>query len=112
MWGKEPHIRTQQKQALVLTLLSQAAFAKLKTLASPTPVSEPSLDQIMEHLILHYKPQSIKIVKTFKFFKGYQFGGESTTEFITELHRLVKTYNWQISAIRDQGSICMWIKRH
>jgi len=75
----------RRKQALFLTLLGQAAFAKLKTLVSPTPVSELTLDQIMEHLIGHYKPQVIEIAERFKFFKQHQLGGESTTDFMTEL---------------------------
>ena len=66
---------TQQKQAVFLTLLGQGTFAKLKTLASPTPVNELSLDQIMEHLISHYKPQTIEIAERFKFFKQYQLEG-------------------------------------
>ena len=95
----------QRKQALFLTLLGQAAFAKLKTLVSPTPVNDLSLDQIMEHLISHYRPQTIEIAERFKFFKRNQLGGESTTEFMTELRRLAKTCNfgnYLESAIRDQ----------
>ena len=95
----------QRKQALFLTLLGQATFAKLKTLASPTPVNELSLDQVVEHLISHFKPQTIEIAERFKFFKRHQLGGESTTEFITELRRLAKTCNfgdYLESAIRDQ----------
>ena len=39
-----------RKQALFFTLLGQSAFAKLKTPASLTSVSDLTLDQIMEHL--------------------------------------------------------------
>ena len=94
-----------RKQALFLTLLGQSAFAKLKTLASPTSISDLTLDQIMEHLIGHYKPKTIKIAERFKFFKRHQLGGESTTDFMTELRRLAKTCNfgnYLESAIRDQ----------
>ena len=80
-----------RKQALFLTLLRQSAFAKLKTLASPTSVSNLTLDQIMEHIIVHYKPQTIEIAKRFKFFKRHQLSGESTTDFMTELRHLAKT---------------------
>ena len=38
--GKGEAVR--RKQALFLTLLGQAAFAKLKTLASPTPIVGPN----------------------------------------------------------------------
>ena len=94
-----------RKQALFLTLLGQSAFAKLKTLASPTSINDLTLDQIMEHLIGHYKPQTIEIAERFKFFKRHQLGGESTTDFMTELRRLAKTCNfgnYLELAIRDQ----------
>ena len=95
----------RRKQALFLTLVGQSAFSKLKTLASPTRVSELTLDQIMEYLIGHYKPQTIEIAERFKFFKRHQLGGESTTDFMTELRRLAKTCNfgdYLESTIRDQ----------
>ena len=61
----------------------------------------------MEHLIGHYKPQTIEIAERFKFFKRHQLRGESTTDFMTELRRLVKT--WKLPGVSDQGSICVWI---
>lgn len=57
----------RRKQALFLTLLGQSAFAKLKTLASPTSVSELTLDQIMEHLISH-RPS--KLLRGLSFSRG------------------------------------------
>ena len=45
---------TQRKQALFLTLLGQAIFAKMKTVASPTPVNKLLLDQIMEYTTLRH----------------------------------------------------------
>ena len=95
----------RRKQALFLTLLGQSAFTKLKTLVSPTLVSELTLDQVMEHLIGHYKPQTIEIAERFKFFRRHQLGGESTTDFMSELRRLAKTCNfgnYLETAIRDQ----------
>ena len=59
----------------------------------------------MEHLIRHYKPQTIEIAERFKFFKRHELGGESTTDFMTELRCLAKTCNFGNcleSAIRDQ----------
>ena len=59
----------------------------------------------MEHLISHYKPQTIEIAERFKFFERHQFGGKSTTEFMTELQRLAKTCNFSDyleTAIKDQ----------
>ena len=46
--------RRQRKKALFITLLGQETFAKLKVLSSPTPVSDLTLDAIMECLMGHY----------------------------------------------------------
>ena len=74
-------------------------------LSSPTPVSELTLDAIMEHLMGHYQSQTIKIVKQFKFFKRNQGKTESAMEFMAKLCRLAKTCNfggYLETAIRDQ----------
>ena len=63
---------TQQKRALFITLLGQESFTKLKVLTSLTPVSDFTLDTIMEKLLGHYQPQTIKIAEHFKFFKCSQ----------------------------------------
>ena len=102
---REGEAAVNQKKALFLTLVGQGAFAKLKTLASPRTISELTLDEIMEHLIGHYRPQTIKIAERLSFFKRHQLGGELTVEFMSELHRLVKTCNfgdYLESAIRNQ----------
>ena len=80
---------TQWKQAPSSYPSWPGTFAKLKTLASPTPVNELLFDRIMEHLILHYKPQAIEIAERFKFFKRHQLGGESTIEFGKDWLKLV-----------------------
>ena len=95
----------RRKKALFITLLGQVTFARLKILASPTPVSELTLDAIMERLIGHYRPQTIEIAERFKFFKRNQGNTESATEFVAELRRLAKTCNfggYLETAIRDQ----------
>ena len=96
----------RRKKALFITLLGQVTFARLKVLASPTPVSELTLDAIMERLIGHYRPQTIEIAERFKFFiKRNQSNIESATEFVAELRRLAKTCNfggYLETAIRDQ----------
>ena len=53
--GEGEHAR--RKRALFITLLGQETFAKLKVLTSPTPVSDFTLDAIMEKLLGHYRPQ-------------------------------------------------------
>lgn len=91
--GKEEAVQIQRR-ALFVTLLGQATFAKLKTLENSTAVSELTLDQIMEYLMGHYKPQTIKIAKRFKFFNQYQCDNESTANFIPELQQYAKMCNF------------------
>ena len=52
--GEGEHAR--QKRALFIPLLGQETFAKLKVLTSPMPVSDSTLDAIMEKLLEHYQP--------------------------------------------------------
>ena len=95
----------RRKKALFITLLGQETLAKLKVLSSPTPVSDLTLEAIMEHLLGHYRPQTIEIAERFKFFKCSQKKGEKAAEFIAELRRLAKTCNfgdYLNTAIRDQ----------
>ena len=82
-WGEGDHARC--KKALFITLIRQETYAKLKILTSPSPVADLTLDAIMEHLIGHYRPQTIKIAECFKFFKRSQKKGESIAEFTAEL---------------------------
>lgn len=81
------------KEGLFITLLGQSTFAKLKVLASPTAVSDLTMDAIMEQLIGHYRPQTIKKAERFKFLKRNQREMESATEFMAELWGLAKTCN-------------------
>ena len=69
-WGEGDHAR--RKKALFITLLGQETYEKLKILTSPTPVADLTLDAIMEHLIGHYRPQTIEIAERFKFFQRSQ----------------------------------------
>ena len=95
----------RRKKALFITVLGQATYAKLKVLANPTSVSDLTLDAIMEHLIGHFRPQTIEIAERFKFFKRNQREAESASEFMAELRSLAKTCNfgeYLESAIRDQ----------
>ena len=95
----------RRKKALFITVLGQATYAKLKVLANPTSVSDLTLDAIMQHLIGHFRPQTIEIAERFKFFKRNQREAESASEFMAELRSLAKTCNfgeYLESAIRDQ----------
>ena len=95
----------RRKKALFITLLDHSTFSKLKVLASPTSVSDLSMEAIMELLVGHYKPQSIEIAEHFKFFKRMQKPSEPVVEFMLELRKLAKSCNfgeYLKSALRDQ----------
>ena len=66
-----------KKKAMFITLLGQETFAKLKILASPTAISELSLDAIVQFLTQHFRPTTIEI----KFFKRQQNEQESAMEY-------------------------------
>ena len=106
--GEGEHAR--RKRALFITLLGQETFAKLKVLTSPTPVSDFTLDAIMEKLLGHYRPQTIEIAERFKFFKRSQKKGESIAEFMAELRRLAKTCNFEDYLDTHHRPIRMWFK--
>ena len=58
------------------------------------PVSDLTLDAIMEKLLGHYRPQIIKIAERVKVFKRSQKKGESITKFMAKLWQLAKTCNF------------------
>ena len=94
-----------RKKALFITLVGQATFAKLRDLASPRAIADISLDDIVELLKTHYRPQTVEIAERFKFFKRTQGASERTADFMAELRRLAKTCNfgqYLETALRDQ----------
>ena len=95
----------RRKKALFVTLLGHSTFAKLKTLASPTQVSELAMDDIMGLLLAHFRPQTIEIAERFKFFKRMQKPSETVVEFMSQLRALAKSCNfgnYLLTALRDQ----------
>lgn len=60
----------EKKKAMFLTLLGQA-FAKLKVLASLTPVNKLALDAIMKHLAQHFYPDTEEFLLTIHHLMGW-----------------------------------------
>ena len=90
----ENQVSREQKKALFLTRIEWDAFVKLKTLASPTSLSELSLEQILSTMKQHYKRETVEIAERFKFFKPVQQDTEGVAEYIAELRKLGKTCNF------------------
>jgi hypothetical protein len=66
-------------------------YSKLKTLVSPTPLADLSLDDIVSKLAEHYRQDTVEIAERYKFFKRQQGKAEGVTEYMAELRRLAKT---------------------
>ena len=100
-----------KKKASFATLLGQDTFAKLKTLASPTAISELTLDAVKQHLRNYFRLPTVEIAERFKFFKRNQKEQESATDYMSELHRLAKTCNFGAyldTALQDQFVRGLW----
>ena len=94
-----------RRKALFLTRIGRDAFLKLKTLVSPTPLSDLSLDQIITTMRDHFKKDTVEIAERFKFFKRMQQDNEGVAEYLAELRKLGKTCNfgnYLEKALRDQ----------
>ena len=77
-----------RRKALFLTRIGRDAFAKLKTLVSPTPLSDVSLTVIVTTMTQHYNKDTVEIAERFKFFKRVQHDKETVADYLAELRRL------------------------
>ena len=74
-----------RQKALFLTRIGRDAFLKLKTLVSPTPLSDLSLNQIITTIRDHLKKDAVEIAERFKFFKRVQQDNEGVAEYLAKL---------------------------
>ena len=95
-------IEAGRQKALFLTRIGQAAYSKLKTLVNPTPMADLTLDQIVEKLASHYKPDTVEIAERFKFFKYVQGEEDGVTDYITGLRKIAKNCNFGAYLDTDQ----------
>ena len=75
-------------------MLGQTTFVKLRDMASPNDILTLTLNQVVEILTAHYRPQTIEIAEHYKFFNRTQGDQERTTKSIAALRRLAKTCNF------------------
>ena len=88
-----------------LTRIGREAFSKVKTLASPTPLTDLNLTQIVDYMKQHYKKETVEITERFKFFKRVQQEKETLVDYLAGLRKLAKTCNFGghlETALRDQ----------
>ena len=93
-------IEAGRQKALFLTQMGQTAYTP--TLVSPTPLAELTLDQIMEKLTSHYKPDTVEIAERFKFFKHMQGEKDEVTEYMRKLAKTCNFGDYLNTALRDQ----------
>ena len=97
----------RRKKAMFITLLGQATFAKLKVLASPTPVADLTPDAIMEHLVAHYRPKTIEIAERFKFLRS-QKKRRSSSGFYSRFTKIGQDLQFQkLFGNHNKRSICL-----
>ena len=105
----DPHIERMiaegKQKALFLTHISQKMYTKLKMWVNPTPLAELNLEQIIDHLKVHTRPETVEIAEQYKFFKRLQQPSESIIDYMGELRKLAKTCNFAgylNTTLRDQ----------
>ena len=94
-----------KQKALFSTHIGQKMYTKLKTWVNPTPLAELNLEQIIDHLKVRTRPETVEIAERYKFFKRLQQPSESIIDYMGELRKLAKTCNFAgylNTALRDQ----------
>ena len=74
-----------------LSLIGPKLFGLVKDLVSPKAPKECSMNELVEVLNNHYKPQVIVIYERFKFYRRRQEPHETVASFIASLKSLVAT---------------------
>ena len=83
-----------KKKALFLTRIGQKMYAKLKTWISPTSFSDLSLDEIVGKLKDRTSGETVEIAERYQFFKRQQKSEEAIIDYVSELHKLAKSCNF------------------
>ena len=74
-----------------LSIIGSQTYGVLKSLVSPTPPSEKTLQQCIDVLKANYCPKPLVIVERFRFMKRYQVEGETVLKYNTQLKQLSST---------------------
>ncbi|XP_065891627.1 uncharacterized protein [Dysidea avara] len=98
-------VHQDRLKALFLARVGREVFSKVKILASPRPLTELDLPEIVDLMKEHYKKDTIEIAEHFKFFKRAQQEQETLANYQAELRKLAKNCNfgnYLDTALRDQ----------
>ena len=97
-------VHQDRLKALFLARVGREVFSKVKILASPWPLTELDLPEIVDLMKEHYKKDTIEIAERFKFFKRAQQEQETLANYLAELRKLTKNCNfgnYLDTALRD-----------
>ena len=92
-------VRQDRLKAFFLARVGREVFSKVKILASPRPLTELDLPEIVDLMKEHYNTER------FKFFKRAQQEQETLANYLAELRKLAKNCNfgnYLDTALRDQ----------
>jgi RNase H-fold protein (predicted Holliday junction resolvase) len=96
-----------RKKAVFFSVVGPKTYKLLKTLMAPDKPSDKSLEDIVAALKRHLSPDPVVIGERFVFYQRKQKPGESVSEYIKELHRLIETCKFEdttdatMEALRD-----------
>jgi len=91
-----------KQKALFLTHIGQKMYTNLKTWVNPTPFTDLTLTEIVDHLKVRTCQETVEIAKRYKYFKRLQQPSESVIESFVSWRKHATLLG--ICA----GSVCLW----
>lgn len=88
-WIAANEIDSGKKANVFLSVLGPVEYGLLKSLVEPAKVIELSYQEISLTLSDHFKPKPILIAERFRFYQRNQSPGETISDYILALKRLV-----------------------
>ena len=79
-----------KRRAILLHAVGPATYKLLKTLASPTPVTALTFEELVEKAKLHFNPKPSPIVRRYEFNTRTQREGEAVSTFVAELRNIAQ----------------------
>ena len=79
-----------KRRAILLTAVGASTYRLIRTLVSPTQVSEVSFADIVDRAKAHFNPKPSPIVKRFEFNTRRQKENESIAVYVAELRKLAE----------------------
>lgn len=94
-----------KQPAVFLTSCETTTYSLLRSLLAPTKPGEATLTEIFAVLSAHFKPRVSEVVASFKFFSRRRQEGESVSDYVAALNKLIDDCNFGTTRdrmMRDQ----------